>query len=523
MKSAVLLCGGSGSRLSPITPTYTKSLIPIKGDKTNLENLIEICFRSGVTDIVLIVPPDRKSYYEQYVSESRYIRIIANYKAYTCNNITTFAIGISNINRNSSGSYFIDGDTYITEDYLPRHDEDTSVFFAENREHEWGFYTDSTGKITDFNKDCTGLCMSGVSYLNRDTIVYLREKLTFESVDESDYWEEFLRKNLDKVTVYYQQVNNRYTLEYDNIIDLMNINGVVRTLMLIPGMNKVYYKMNSMTNDNYLVDYMGDNYVIRIPGVGSDDLTHRSSEEFIYDQIKNMDITPGVKYIGSGAVDLKLSKYLSNYVNWRSIDELEYIPEILKKVSKIHSLGEDERVYYLNVEYEIGKYIGLCDKDKLDTSDINYICNTYEEIVRYRDIFNNRDNITIVHGDLINSNILVNSDGNVYLIDFEYASNCDFNWDLGDLLSEMSIYNKNLDDDYILMVAGKIAVLYNNICGSNKTDVSTIMLWGAITHYIWSIWGYARTTMGDDQLDYARRRIHECHRFLEIMENYNEK
>ena len=523
MKSAVLLCGGSGSRLSPITPTYTKSLIPIKGDKTNLENIIEVCLRSEVEEIILIVPPDRLQQYKSVVGSNSSVKIIANYKAYTCNNITTFALGICNIDPiYSDGCYFIDGDTYITEERLPIHDPDESIFFAELREHEWGFYTDRSGRVTDFDKDCTGFCMSGVSYLDIETIDFLKYKLTYEKPNEDDYWEEFLRKYLRELNVKYIQVKPGFTREYDNIVDLININGVERTLKLIPGVEDVYMKLDSMTNDNYLINFKGEEYIIRIPGVGSEELTHRQSEKFVHEMIENMDVTPKIGYLGTGAVQLKISKFLKGFHNWKSIYEPEYIYDILRKLKRLHDIGEDERLYYLNPELEIGKYLNLCDTSKLSEKDLRWVSDTYSNIEKYKDVYDRKDNITVVHGDMINSNILVN-DIDVYLIDLEYSANCDFNWDLGDLLSEMSIYERKLKDKEIRDLASDIVRYYNGLKDSRKTDVRTVILWGAMTHFIWSIWGFARTSMGDDQLEYARQRLKECDRFLELVGMSDEK
>ena len=51
---AVILCGGRGTRLAPLTSVLPKPLLPI-GDRSILEIVVRRLARSGVTDVTLCV------------------------------------------------------------------------------------------------------------------------------------------------------------------------------------------------------------------------------------------------------------------------------------------------------------------------------------------------------------------------------------------------------------------------------------------------------------------------------------
>src|SRR3989338_2481778 len=54
IKKAIILCGGKGTRLRPITYEIPKALIPVQG-KPIVEHQIELFKKYGITDIILAV------------------------------------------------------------------------------------------------------------------------------------------------------------------------------------------------------------------------------------------------------------------------------------------------------------------------------------------------------------------------------------------------------------------------------------------------------------------------------------
>lgn len=70
-KKALILCGGKGTRLRPITYEIPKVLIPIQG-KTIVEHLFELFKKYGVTDIILSIGYLKEKVKEYFGNGSRF-------------------------------------------------------------------------------------------------------------------------------------------------------------------------------------------------------------------------------------------------------------------------------------------------------------------------------------------------------------------------------------------------------------------------------------------------------------------
>ena len=70
-KKAIILCGGQGTRLRPITYEIPKPLIPVQG-KPLVEHLIDLFKKFGVTDIYLSVGYKKEKIKEYFGNGSKY-------------------------------------------------------------------------------------------------------------------------------------------------------------------------------------------------------------------------------------------------------------------------------------------------------------------------------------------------------------------------------------------------------------------------------------------------------------------
>ena len=62
---AVVLCGGKGTRLRPLTYTMAKHLIPL-ANKPILTYVLEQIRDAGITEIAIVIPPDPDGGLKEY-------------------------------------------------------------------------------------------------------------------------------------------------------------------------------------------------------------------------------------------------------------------------------------------------------------------------------------------------------------------------------------------------------------------------------------------------------------------------
>lgn len=112
-RNAVLLAAGSGSRLSPLTDTCHKSLLPINGVPA-LQMIVENVLDSGAEDVV-IVTGHRREEIESFVNArfSGAVRCANNGRYRDDVNILSVDIGVEALRQPSAGYMIVETDLVI--------------------------------------------------------------------------------------------------------------------------------------------------------------------------------------------------------------------------------------------------------------------------------------------------------------------------------------------------------------------------------------------------------------------------
>lgn len=76
---AVILLGGMGTRLLPLTKTISKEMLPIY-DVPNILLLVEEAYKSGIKKIIFVVTKHNKKLVENFFNEDTYLNNFLNYK-----------------------------------------------------------------------------------------------------------------------------------------------------------------------------------------------------------------------------------------------------------------------------------------------------------------------------------------------------------------------------------------------------------------------------------------------------------
>ncbi len=200
-----------------------------------------------------------------------------------------------------------------------------------------------------------------------------------------------------------------------------------------------------MTNRIFIFSYGDKEYLLRIPGEGTEDLVDRCQEVNVYQTLSDCNITE--KYVYLGAEDgVKIEEYITD-CHVCDIDDPEEVRACIEHLHTVHDMrlvcGPD-----FNVFDKIDDYESACDHDPAE-----YLCG-YADVRRdmnaVRDVIDAmpKDHI-LCHIDPVPDNFLITED-RIYLIDWEYASMSDPHMDIA-MFCIYAGYDKEKIDDVIDM------------------------------------------------------------------------
>lgn len=203
-------------------------------------------------------------------------------------------------------------------------------------------------------------------------------------------------------------------------------------------------RMGGLTNHTYhvwLAD--GREYVVRIPGEGTEELIVRSDERISTELACALDIDAQCLYFGEDGA--KVTEYIRDAVTMsaQTIREERYLKDVAAIFRKLHACGKNT-----GVPFEVFDMAGGYEKIIAD-----YHVDMYEDyqavkqqvMAIKREIDAACDTTRVpCHNDALCEN-WVYGNGRMYLIDWEYAGMNDGMWDLADVSIEAG-YDKKLDE-----------------------------------------------------------------------------
>lgn len=171
-----------------------------------------------------------------------------------------------------------------------------------------------------------------------------------------------------------------------------------------------------MTNTSRVVDFDGQKYVIRTPGVGTSEMINRKQEMQVYSIIKDLHISDDVKYIDE--TGLKIAKYIPGTRNCDPLNRfdvmrcIQFLKHNLheKHLKCGHTFNLKERIYY---------YRELAG----DTSEYEDYKATERKVMKLLDWIDTLDkDWCLTHIDANPDNFLLSAAQDITLLDWEYAA-----------------------------------------------------------------------------------------------------
>ena len=257
--------------------------------------------------------------------------------------------------------------------------------------------------------------------------------------------------------------------------------------------------IGGMTNKNYKVTINNINYVLRIPGTGTTELINRSNEyenaKFAFDTKVDAELIYFSKETG-----IKVSKFIENATTQTPKSAKKYktmlqTTSILRRLHKI----EKKMPTDFDIYFEINKYDKLISKYNI--TPYNNYKETKDIVLNFKNILNDIGfEITPCHNDLVAENFIVDSEENMYLIDWEYAGNNDPMWDLAAHMLECNFNQEECN-------------LFCNLYFEQEPTINhkqRILIYMIYQDFLWSQWTLIKEAQGDNFESYGIDRYNNA-------------
>ena len=252
--------------------------------------------------------------------------------------------------------------------------------------------------------------------------------------------------------------------------------------------------VGGMTNKNFKVTLGEQDYILRIPGNGTEEMISRISEKHNSMVANRLGLDTDIHHFNDKN-GIKLSKFIENAetINPKTAkreDNMILIADVLKR---LHTSDEKFNNTF-DVFEKIEDYEVLLNKNKGQNYDDYF--EVKEKVIRLKGLL---EDIGVenkpCHNDTVPENFVKDNE-RLYLIDWEYSGMNDPMWDLAAHILECEFSEE--DEELFLNT-----YFNGNIDEKYKTK---ILIFKICQDFLWSIWTNIKESKGDDFGSYGEKR-----------------
>ena len=508
-KNAVILAAGFGMRMVPINTQSPKALLEVNGE-TIIERTIKQLHEIGVTEIYVVVGFMKEQF--EYLIDEYGVELVVNEHYAEKNNLHSLNLVAEHI----SNTYIIPCDIWCMKNPYSRNElyswymvndlVDDESMVRVNRKMELAVTTDGQA----------GNMMVGISYLAEPQATIIRDRLKAFDKDkryEKSFWEEVLIDN-DRMIVYAKIAHSFDTVEINTFEQLRELDensnnlksDAIEIIANALQVNKneivdINILKKGMANRSFIFSCRNQRYIMRIPGEGTDLLIKRDEESAVYDVIKDKDICDDIVYINP-LNGYKITKYLESS-RVCDADNEEDLVRCMKKLRDFHSLNLKVG-HKFDIFRQIDFYESLWDGTPSAYRDYESTKTKIFELKEYID--NCKFEVCLTHIDAVPDNFLFTADGDIRLIDWEYAGMQDPHVDIA-MFCIYALYDRTQVDRLI-------DIYFENKC--EKQTRLKIYCYIAACGLLWSNWCEYKRSLGVEFGEYSLRQYRYAKEYYKI-------
>ena len=261
-----------------------------------------------------------------------------------------------------------------------------------------------------------------------------------------------------------------------------------------------------MTNNNYKVTIDNEEYILRVPGAGTENMISRKNEMINSSLSASIGLNVDVLNFDE-KTGIKISKFISGAetLTSRSAKKEENMILVTDLLRRLHYSDLDMKNKF-DVFDEIDRYENILKKyDIKYYDDYDFVRSKVMDLKEK--IHNYGYKVVPSHNDTVPENFIKDDKGRMYLIDWEYSGLNDEMWDLAAFSLECGFSEE--DDELFLKI-----YFEGEIERNNKIK---ILMNKVFQDFLWAIWTLIKEAEGDNFGNYGIERYNRARKNIEIL------
>ena len=516
-QSAIILAAGFGMRMVPINREVPKGLLKVNGEIL-IERLIEQLHRAGIREITVVVGFMKEAF--EYLIDRYGVDLKVNPEYAVKNNLHSLALVSDRI----ANSYILPSDIWCGE-----------TPFREREAYSWymvGDIVDDDSYVRVNRKQELvrtaqgGNQMIGVSYIAGEDAAQLRERINAMNADstyDGSFWEDALFER-DKMLVGARVVSAKNTYEvntYEQLREMDSFSPKLKSKILdliasVLGADEeeieaITVLKKGMTNRSFFFSCRGRQYIMRIPGEGTEKLINRREEYEVYQAIRDLQLSDEICYMDPES-GYKMTVYMEN----ARVCDAENPQDVRRCMQTLRSFHEKglHVDHYFDVFEKIEYYESLwlrpesCYRDYRETKRKIFTLKRYIE--------SQPKELVLSHIDSVADNFLFvpGEEGEqVRIIDWEYGSMQDPHIDIA-MFGIYSLYNRE-------QMEGLIDTYFPEGC--DPAVRLKLYCYIAACGLLWSNWCEYKLQLGVEFGEYSLGQYRYAKDYYKIFQEEQEK
>lgn len=432
--NAVIMAAGLSSRFVPLSYERPKGMLRVKGEIL-IERQIEQLLERGISDITIVVGYKKEYFF--YLVAKYGVKIVVNDLYAERNNSWTLWL----VRDQLRNTYVCSSDDYFTVNPFERYVYKAyyASVYAKGETTEWCIGTGSGGRITKLSvggRD--SWIMLGHAYFDRafsDRFVRLLGDVIERPDTYGRLWEDVYATNLNLLDMEIRQYDDGVIWEFDSLAELEDFDpdfisnvdseifdNIERVLGCKREEISCFYPMSQgITNLSCHFTVGGNEYVYRHPGVGTEKLINRKTEVAANTAARSIGVDRTFMYED----DERGWKICHFIPNARTLDPSSPtdVKRAMELCRRIHESDVELDTVFDFFENGVGYEKALAEHGVID---IPGYFELREKVARLNELSKcDGYGLCFSHNDYLQFNILFDDEGELSIIDWEYAGMSD--------------------------------------------------------------------------------------------------